>query len=689
MARQTSPREITQTPFQLPAGKIGANARHVSFPAKNPRHYHSPLCPTYKSLVTPFHLRCVCLCVRAAMEAAKSSPLSSFKSKKQLHSPAPSDQKTRKVPDPELDPNPWSVKTPGKPADPPRRSRHRGAALSIKEIREAALKLRERGSDPPARIDPVVESEIGHVAKPRKSAGAEIKLPEKYELLDKFFNSLDSSIRLLQLKRSATTFTNISPQIETLTDRRFTYSHLAQLKFIMPEAIVVEKVLRHDERTSCMKPDLRITLNVKAIESKSKSKSLSGNLLLRKVFRGRLLDFFKSHPEVHRYDRNYTDFEKFITIFMLLADEVTAITNLLCIGQHHGDEVPEEALPEPFSRLKENASAKSAQPSASSSMSETPNLASFGRQTVAGSHLSPSFKARFAQRGTSHHTANLKQDQSVDSENKFPGSPSGKETSPIAPKSHSKSSLMSSVMPKCSSYTPSKSPPETPVKCINSIKDDEQSSVGIIPGLRTPVDLASTPAKLMSSTPMLNPPKRCYMSPDDNNSYRSPSKLVRRPPPNRPLKFDTPVKNVKVDVDFGGNQSSSTGDDILDILPEALLQSIREKEMLAAMERDPSISQAKRRRQVIASLPKRFDMIYYLFQSIRRSVVTKEELIQKIINGDLEVTDKREVEEQLRLLQELAPEWIYEKSISSGDLLVCVNKISSPEMIRTRLSEAK
>ncbi|KAK6164490.1 hypothetical protein DH2020_001354 [Rehmannia glutinosa] len=562
------------------------------------------------------------------MEAAKSSPLSSFKSKKQLHSPAPSDQKTRKVPDPELDPNPWSVKTPGKPADPPRRSRHRGAALSIKEIREAALKLRERGSDPPARIDPVVESEIGHVAKPKKTAGAEIKLPEKYELLDKFFNSLDSSIRLLQLKRSATTFTNISPQIETLTDRRFTYSHLAQLKFIMPEAIVVEKVLRHDERTSCMKPDLRITLNVEAIESKSKSKSLSGNLLLRKVFRGRLLEFFKSHPE--------------------------------------GDEVPEEALPEPFSRLKENASAKSAQPSASSSMSETPSLASFGRQTVTGSHLSPSFKARFAQDGTIHHTANLKQGQSVDSENKFPGSPSGKETSPIA-------------MQKCSSYTPSKSPPETPVKCINSIKDDEQSSVGIIPGLRTLVDLASTPAKLMSSTPLLNPPKRCYMSPDDNNSYRSPSKLVRRPPPNRPLKFDTPVKN----------QSSSTGDDILDILPEALLQSIREKERLAAMERDPSISQAKRRRQVIASLPKRFDMIYYIFQSIRRSVVTKEELVQKIINGDLEVTDKREVEEQLRLLQELAPEWIYEKSISSGDLLICVNKISSPEMIRARLSEAK
>ncbi|KAG8378879.1 hypothetical protein BUALT_Bualt07G0030500 [Buddleja alternifolia] len=51
-------------------------------------------------------------------------------------------------------------------------------------------------------------------------------------------DSLDSSIRLPQLKRSATTFTNISSQIGYLTDRRFTHSHLAQVKVIMPEILV-------------------------------------------------------------------------------------------------------------------------------------------------------------------------------------------------------------------------------------------------------------------------------------------------------------------------------------------------------------------------------------------------------------------------------------------------------------------
>ncbi|KAG8386225.1 hypothetical protein BUALT_Bualt03G0126800 [Buddleja alternifolia] len=68
----------------------------------------------------------------------------------------------------------------------------------------------------------------------------------------------------------------------------------------MPEVIVIEKVLQHGEHTSCMKPDLRISLDVEAIESESKSKSCSRNLLLRKVFHGRLLDFSKSHPEISR-----------------------------------------------------------------------------------------------------------------------------------------------------------------------------------------------------------------------------------------------------------------------------------------------------------------------------------------------------------------------------------------------------
>ncbi|KAL8037169.1 hypothetical protein ABFX02_11G022700 [Erythranthe guttata] len=556
--------------------------------------------------------------------AGKSSPLSSFKSKKQLHSPAPSDQKMRKFSD--LESDPLSVKTPGKLVDPPRRSHRRTAVLSIKEIRQAAMKLRERGPDPPAREDPELGSEKEHISKPKKSVRAEITLPEKYELLDKFFNSLDCSIRLLQLKRYTPTFTDISSQIQCLTDRRFTHKHLAQLKFIVPEAIVLEKVLRLDEQTSCMKPDLRITLNLEALNSPSKSKSQSSNLQLRKVFRCRLLEFLKSHPEC--------------------------------------DEVPEEELPEPFNRLKDNARANSTQPSSSSLMSGTPNVA-LSRQPIAGSHLSQSFKRHFSQKGSDQYNVSA-HDSSVSSEYKFAESSSGKEDSEIDAEKFSSSKISPSTIPS--------SPlPETPVK------NDNQCSVETAGLLKTPVHMASTPAKLMSATPMIQPPKRCYMSPDDNSSYKSPTKLIRRPPPNRPLKFDTPVKDQR--------RNSSANDDILDILPEGLLQSIREKERLAAIERDPAISQAKWRKQMIAGLPKVFDMIYFLFQSIRRSVLTKEELMQKL-TCHLDIVDKRDVEEQLRLLRELAPEWIYEKLALSGDILLCVNKISSPDAIRTRLSGA-
>jgi hypothetical protein len=53
-----------------------------------------------------------------------------------------------------------------------------------------------------------------------------------------------------------------------------------------------------DERTSCMKPDLHVSINIDAIENDGKLKSESGNMHLRKVFRARLVDFSKSHPEV-------------------------------------------------------------------------------------------------------------------------------------------------------------------------------------------------------------------------------------------------------------------------------------------------------------------------------------------------------------------------------------------------------
>lgn len=67
---------------------------------------------------------------------------------------------------------------------------------------------------------------------------------------------------------------------------------------------------------------------------------------------------------------------------------------------------------------------------------------------------------------------------------------------------------------------------------------------------------------------------------------------------------------------------------------------IREKEMKTYEENDPAISQAKRRRKIISMLPKIFDMIHFFFQSINRSVITKEELIYRLVQSNVDIIDK-------------------------------------------------
>lgn len=61
-------------------------------------------------------------------------------------------------------------------------------------------------------------------------------------------------------------------------------------------------------------------------------------------------------------------------------------------------------------------------------------------------------------------------------------------------------------------------------------------------------------------------------------------------------------------------------------------------------ERNPAISQAKRRKKMIASLPKIFNMIHLLVHSMNRSVVTKEELLSKIISNHCDIVDRSKIQ---------------------------------------------
>jgi chromatin licensing and DNA replication factor 1 len=78
----------------------------------------------------------------------------------------------------------------------------------------------------------------------------------------------------------------------------------------MPEAIEIKRVLKFDEQTSCMKPDLQVTVNADAIQcDDGKLKTESEKIYLRKVFRSRLVDFYRDHPQVLLF---------FVPLFMLL-----------------------------------------------------------------------------------------------------------------------------------------------------------------------------------------------------------------------------------------------------------------------------------------------------------------------------------------------------------------------------------
>lgn len=560
--------------------------------------------------------------------------------------------------------------------------------------------LREKGLKPETRPDPVkyLDEQICSepVQSPAPKPKRSVKLPEQYELLDKLFSSLDSSIRLLRIKGTVSTFTNICPKMECLTDRRFSHGHLAQLKFVFPEAIEIEKILIRDERTCCMKPDLHVSLNFDAIECDGKSKSdcsNSGSLLLRKAFRARLFKFSEAHPK--------------------------------------GDEVPEATLPEPFNKPTEGSLNMDTLPASNVSSTNQKSVLS-SQQTVPASHLSQSFRRGFSKRPLSNEAGNASQVQPV-AVCQTTVLPVSKLCNDLSSEKEASASIVSPVklaIPRkglvsrgSRACPPSSCPPATPIKALTSTKNKVSSlasdSIQVTPVKSsskssklfttpakltgdegTPAKSLSTPAKLMSATPVLQPPKRCYMSPDAD-TISSPNKLVRRPQRSRSLIFDTPKKKECVEEAFEtpikkehveeaiGAGKLLPDDDIFDILPENLLQSIREKEKKTLEDQDPAISQAKRRQQMIASLPKLFDMVHYFFQSIKRSAITKHELMHKIIASHLDIVDKREVEEQLRLLQELAPEWIYEKSAITGDLLLCINKISSPESVRARLAEAR
>ncbi|KAD1111708.1 hypothetical protein E3N88_43285 [Mikania micrantha] len=178
------------------------------------------------------------------------------------------------------------------------------------------------------------------------------KLPKKHRLLSEDFHCMTTSLRLLNLLKQKPTFQNIRRIVETLTGRELSYKSLAQIKFILPEAVQTDKILFHNKTTLCMEPDIKVTLLFDVIEGHVEH---SDYMALSSVFTCRLLKFANAHSE----------------------DYV----------------VPEAELPQPFNR-KEITTVSAKSLPINSSIQIPPNLAE--TEPLQPSHLPPSFRRCFS-----------------------------------------------------------------------------------------------------------------------------------------------------------------------------------------------------------------------------------------------------------------------------------------------------
>lgn len=170
-------------------------------------------------------------------------------------------------------------------------------------------------------------------------------------------------------------------------------------------------------------------------------------------------------------------------------------------------------------------------------------------QAAEPSHLSQTFRRRFSRKITEEATAKASLDNILEKPNSL----------------DAKVQIHEKTL-SC--------PLATPLKETNSLKNGTPVRTPCVES--TYAKLASTPGSLTSSTPAIQPPpKRSCLSPEDGTTDSPPSKLLRRLPRNRSLKFDSPLKSNKTEDQMSlADDEVSCTDDVLDVLSDDLVQSV-------------------------------------------------------------------------------------------------------------------
>ncbi|KAL9392266.1 hypothetical protein Peur_016186 [Populus x canadensis] len=493
----------------------------------------------------------------------------------------------------------------------------------------------------------------------------ELEILERHKTIVELFDSMNCSLRLLVMRKKSPTFQNISAQVEVLTQRKFSYGHLARIKYLLPEAIQMDKILVHDKKSLCMKPDMKIGVLFDVVEGHDEE---SDFIALRQVFASRLVDYFIKHPEA--CDIPQAILPGPFNQSKEAAFEDKAGDHSMAVFCEPFNEISEIIAPEP---MITDQSREYLPAAIESQMLSTP------------SHLRPSFNRHFSQKTFSEE----EKVQLLASPVPSSVSPSGDlhnehlneartgEFPEFCSKFNFKTNLdikseraRQSCIPysKFTSFNPLPSQPINPevsadVYTSTSPKCKPDSSVD----------------KLLLETPAQSTPRRAMDSSDDKHKDTTGQKQTLS---------CKPAKRV---LDFSYMEADKGASEYYEFLHDSSTQPLAgSSSLLKKVEGSLGHSSVDQKtcqsdtvhQQMSIQLPDLVSLVHHIFQSVNFSPITKEELVHKIILDSLDIVDRMAVEEQIGILEKRVPDWICRLPAPSGDVLYKIKKMSDLETVQ-------
>ncbi|KAJ1295033.1 hypothetical protein BS78_01G192500 [Paspalum vaginatum] len=452
-----------------------------------------------------------------------------------------------------------------------------------------------------------------------------IELLEKHKDLLNLFNRMESSIRLLRLRKKMATFNNIAAQVEVLTKRKLSYSHLAQMKHLFPEGIQIKSIRLHDEKSLCVYADMEITLVMDVVECTSPDQSSS--MAICDVFYSKLLRFLDAH--------------------------------------HKGTDIPEAILPEPFtSSSREKLYLEAAH---NGHVAEPPLQGATEDGFSNVSHFPQSFKKLTSQKIVADGTEKTR----------LLSDPA--ELSSVSACDTERRNRSLTELDKHASVPVSSDISATPSRRLISCFQESTPKQGTS---ESPL-VVGTPAMQTPKRPLPTPLDKHEATHGHVSEPRSASSARRS------LNTSLKIEGGSPSFHDGMEHVATAINDIFSEDSSSFNKSLEENEPgFVTDEGEINQVDLVDSQEKITSLRTTFDIVCDISHSSKNSLITKQDLFHNILANNLEIEETGEIEEHLHILEDLAPHWISKKVINGGEIIYRIEPITDQNSVRARLVEA-